>query len=249
MVNNPTKRVNRVNGCIGHINWNWSKLLFDNQMKKFSAGLPSNFSLCTLVGSGMTSILVHLFIIIYDEGHSWGGNMPELHALPIITLLAALLAQWLCMPGRSRLLSALLSVLSSASSTSSAQLKLLPEFLVVCSSWSQSLRRQPTIWQRYYFILITIIIIIVSHKSQGRAVMTKYLFQRNPTHCTKSPRFNPRGWPKGSQVHLLCKESIVHRAPLWFLCTGWKLLYCISKFFSGTDGKNLKLETKPWLLV
>ena len=86
--------------------------MFHNQVKKFStAGLPSNVSLCSLVSFGVTSILVNFFIIIYDEGHSWGGNMPELHALPIITLLAALLAQWLCMPGRSRLLSAFICII------------------------------------------------------------------------------------------------------------------------------------------
>ena len=127
----------------------------------------------------------HIFIIIYDEGYSWGGNMPELHALTIITLLAALLglAQWLCIPGRS-------SRLLSASSTSSAQLKLLPEFLVVCSNWSQSLRRQPTIWQRCHFILITIIIIIVT-VTIVKSSDDEIHLPKNPSHCILQRRAAP----------------------------------------------------------
>ena len=39
-----------------------------------------------------------------------------------------------------------------------------------------------------------------------------------PLH--QSHRFNPRGWPERSQVHLLCKECILHREPLLFVCTG-----------------------------
>ena len=38
-----------------------------------------------------------------------------------------------------------------------------------------------------------------------------------PLH--QSHRFNPRGWPKRSYLHLICKEYIVHREPLWFLCS------------------------------
>ena len=38
-----------------------------------------------------------------------------------------------------------------------------------------------------------------------------------PLH--QSHTFNPREWAKSSQVHLLCKECIVHRK-LWFVLTG-----------------------------
>ena len=39
-----------------------------------------------------------------------------------------------------------------------------------------------------------------------------------PTQWHTDHRFNPRGWVKNSQVHLLCKECIVHRK-LLFVCT------------------------------
>ena len=174
----------------------------------------------------MTSILVHIFIITYDEGHSWGGNMPELHALPIITLLAALLglAQWLCIPNRS-------SRLLSASSTSSAQLKLLPEFLVVCSNWSQSLRRQPTIWQRYHFIIITIIIMIVTVTIVKSSDDVIHL-PKNLNHCIL-----PR---RAAQFAFFscCNDSL-----------RWKWLYFRSLFLELMGEKNLKLETEPRLPV
>ena len=43
--------------------------------------------------------------------------------------------------------------------------------------------------------------------------------------CTWEP-FAPRGWTQSSQVHLFCKECIVHRK-LWFVCTGNIKSYCL----------------------
>ena len=68
------------------------------------------------------------------------------------------------------------------------------------------------------------------------------MFQRHQSfswHCIV-----PRGWVKSSQVHLLYKECIVYREPLWFVCTGSHRLCCACKVTKQVSPKQIALEFK-----